>query len=78
MNVEALYRARIADLTPKERVRRAEDLFRWVREHALRQVRAEHGDLPEREMRLRVALRLYGSDPRFCSLIEELRGRASG
>jgi len=68
--IEATYQAAIDRLTPAERVARGMAMLDWSRRWLGRQIVAERGPLPERRLRLEVALRLYGSEPATCRLIE--------
>ena len=64
-------------MTPAQRVQRAEALLRWSREFILRQIRTEHPDISDDELRWELAFRLYGSDPHFRAWAEERRDRAA-
>lgn len=77
MNVEAEYRARVAAMSPAERMRRSEELFRWSREFIVRAILGEKGPMSDRALQLEVAHRVYGSDPRMRALIDGLRERAA-
>ena len=73
-DVESEFRARVAAMSPAERIRRAEELFRWSRDWIVRSIRAPGVHVPEKVLRRQLALRLYGADPRFRRLLEELSG----
>ena len=77
MNVEVEYRARIDAMSAGERVRRAEALFNWSRDHLARSILAERGPMPDQDLKWEVALRQYGADPAARRLIDEWRSRAS-
>jgi len=72
--VDAAYGALVEAMSPAERVRRAEELFRWSRDCIVRQLAAA-GPLSDVALERKLALRLYGADPRFRELIEGLTGR---
>lgn len=58
----ARYDAMLMVLTPGERVRMGCGMFDAARAMAIAEIRAEFGDLDERELRRKLFLRLYGSD----------------
>jgi hypothetical protein len=77
MSVEAEYRALIDATSVIGRVRRADALFRWSRDYLARTIAAASPSLSERELKLQVALRVYGADPEMRALIRELQRRAA-
>jgi hypothetical protein len=77
MNVEGEYRALVDAMTTVERVRRAEELFRWSRSYLIRSVLAANGPMSTAHLQREVALRLYGADPAARRLIEALPVRDS-
>ena len=77
MTLDEEYRARVAGMTPQERVGRAEALFTWSRGLLARSVIAAHGPLDEAQLKWEVALRQYGADRKTRRLIDELRTRAT-
>jgi len=58
----ARYDAMFMALTPGERVRMGCEMFDAARALAIAGIKAEFGDLDERELRRKLFLRLYGSD----------------
>lgn len=77
MNVEGRYRERVAAMTPTERVARSEVLFRWSREFLMGAILREKGPMSDERLRLELALRVYGSDPRMRTMIEGLLERVA-
>jgi len=78
MNVEYEYRSRIDAMSAVERIRRAEALFRWLRDYLTRSIVAAQGPMPDHRLKLEVALRQYGADSAAKQLIDELSSRVSG
>ncbi len=72
-SVEEMYMERIMAMTPGEKLARAEAMLQLTRNAIARSIVAEHGEMPERELKLRVALRLYCSEPVAALIEEELR-----
>lgn len=68
--IENLYRAATSEMLPKARVARTVELFNWAREFIARQIRAEAPDANDAQLRLLVALRMYGSEPEMKKLLE--------
>jgi hypothetical protein len=68
--IDDAYAAAIDRLTPTEKIARSMAMLDWSRRWIGRQVVAERGPLPEPRLRWEVALRLYGSEPATCRLIE--------
>ncbi len=68
--VEQFYQERIDALTPAQRVERSAAMFQWTRGMIARQIQAEHGPMPDEQLKWEVALRIYGSDPRSRAIIE--------
>jgi hypothetical protein len=58
----ARYEAMLMALTPQERLRKGCEMFSAARVLAIAGIRAEQGDLDERELRKKLFLRLYDSD----------------
>lgn len=75
--VTAEYQALIESMSIKERVRRADALFRWSRDFLARQISDAEAALPEDDLKWEVALRQYGGDPAARELIKELRSRVA-
>ena len=77
MNVEFEYRRRIDAMSARDRLCRAEALFNWSRDYTARSVLADRGPLTDHQLRLEIALRIYGVNLADKALTEELRDRAS-
>ncbi|ANM29690.1 hypothetical protein ABI59_09005 [Acidobacteria bacterium Mor1] len=71
------YAKRVAALTPAEKVRQAEALRLWSREYLKRTILRETPGISGEELRWELALRIYGSDPKFRAWAEERRNRAA-
>jgi len=70
-SVEEEYQARMAALTPAQRVARSVEMFNMMRESIGRQVIAELGEMSYERMRWEVALRMYATEPAVCEMIRE-------
>jgi hypothetical protein len=68
--IEQEYQSRMDALSGRERIARSLALLAWSRQMIARQIVAERGDMPEERLKWEVALRLYGSDPTVCRMIE--------
>ena len=77
MSIETEYRERIDAMSVAERIRRAETLFNWSRDYIARSILADQGAISDDDLKWKVALQQYGSDPATRELIDELRRRAS-
>lgn len=76
--VEREYQSRMDALTGKERVARSAALLAWARQMLARRIRAEKGEISDERVKWEVALRLYGSDPAVCRMIESELADVSG
>lgn len=76
-SIEEEYDRRIAEMTPRERMRRAEAMLRFARDLIAREIQREEGPLDSEIVKWKVAARMYGSDPRTMSLIAEGMKRVS-
>ncbi len=76
--VEQLYQARMASLSPVERIGRCAAMLKWSRDLLARQVIAEQGPMPEERLKWEVAKRMYGADPAALAIIEERIANVSG
>ncbi len=63
-SVEQMYMERVMAMTPDEKL---------ARTAIARSIVVEQGEMQERELKLRVSLRLYGSEPVAALIEEELR-----
>ena len=77
MNIESEYRARIDAMSVVERVRRAEELFKWTRDYLARSIVAARGPMSDDQLKWEVARRQYGAHQATIELIDKLRARAS-
>jgi hypothetical protein len=68
--IELEYQSRMDALSGKERIARSLALLAWSRQMIARRIIAEKGDISEERVKWEVALRLYGSDPAVCRMIE--------
>ena len=75
--IQQQFDERIAAMSPRERVARSAAMLKWVRDLTARQIRKEHPDACEREVKLRVGLRMYGAHPAMVRLLEGLLDRVS-
>jgi len=69
-SIDATYSAAIDRLTTAEKIAQSMAMLDWSRRWISRQIVAEQGPLPDERLRWEVALRLYGSEPATCRLIE--------
>lgn len=72
-SVEQMYMERVMAMTPDEKLARAGAMLQLARTAIARSIVAEHGEMPEKELKHRVALRLYGSEPVAALIEEEIR-----
>ena len=70
--IEKIYREGIAAMTPQERVMRSLSLYNQVHEMLRVQILKESPDLSPRELRLRVAQRMYLTDSKTQALLKRL------
>jgi hypothetical protein len=68
--IDEAYAVAIDRLTPAEKIARSMAMLDWSRRWIGRQIIAERGPLSAHRLRWEVALRLYGSEPATCRLIE--------
>jgi hypothetical protein len=66
------YHELIDSLSIAEKVRRSGEMARWAREWIGRQIVAEHGPMPERRLKIEVALRIYANEPEVVRQLKEL------
>ena len=59
-DIQQQYDAACKDMSPAERVARMTDMFNWARELVGRVVRQENPEANTEELKLLVALRMYG------------------
>ena len=69
-DIQQQYDAACKDMSPAERVARMTDMFNWARELVGRVVRQENPEANTEELKLLVALRMYGSDPTMRKMLE--------
>jgi len=68
-SVEEIYWDHIRTMSPKERMRNCFSMFQSFYTQAAIRYRKEHPGISERELRIAMAKRLYGGDPRTVTLI---------
>jgi hypothetical protein len=76
-DVESKYEACVQAMGVLGRVRRIDSMLCWSRDYLARSIAAASPGLSDFELKLEIALRQYGSDPRMRRLIQELRSRDS-
>ena len=76
ITVEDKYLSQVNEMSIIERVRRAEAMFRWSRDFLARSLIEASPELSESDLKWEIALRQYGADPSFRSLVRECRHRA--
>lgn len=76
--IEAFSQAAVDRLTAREKIARALAMFDWSRRWIERQIIAERGAMDGEQLRLEVALRLYGAEPGARRLIERELARVRG
>ncbi len=73
-SVAAQYQATQDAMSVKERIARSAALFQWMREMIGREIAEKYAAdgvaISAEELKLRVALRIYGSDPAVVALIQ--------
>ncbi len=69
--VDLEYERRIKAMSPAEKISRSAAMLAWTREQMARHILASQPDLSEEELKWRVALQLYQSEPAVVKLIEE-------
>lgn len=67
------YHELIDSMSIAEKVRRSGEMTRWAREWIGRQIVAEHGPMPERRLKIEVALRVDANAPEVVLQLKELR-----
>lgn len=67
------YHELIDSMSISEKVRRSGEMTRWAREWIGRQIVAEHGPMPERRLKIEVALRVDANAPEVVLQLKELR-----
>lgn len=83
MSIEEQYNARIDAMSPKERVARSAAMFQWMRDTIGRSLQkdrqAECGEeYTAEELKLRIALKIYASEPAVVEFIERRLADVSG
>ena len=69
-NIEEMYWDHVRAMCPMERTRNCFRMFQSYYSQAATRYRKEHPGIGERELRIAMAKRLYGGDPRTMTLIE--------
>jgi hypothetical protein len=68
--IEKLYWDHVRTMSPAERMRKSFAMFQSLYAHISNQYRKAHPGISDRELRIAMAKRLYGGDPRTMVLIE--------
>jgi hypothetical protein len=68
--IEEMYWDHVRAMSPAERVRNCFSMFQSYYTEASKRYRKEHPGISDRELRIAMAKRLYGDDPRTRVLIE--------
>ena len=76
--IEQEYQSRMDALSGQERIARSLALLAWSRQMIARRIMAERGAISDARLKWEVALRLYGSDPTVCRMIESELTDVSG
>jgi hypothetical protein len=69
-SIEEMYWDHVRAMSPAERVRNCFSMFQSYYTQASNRYRKEHPGISDRELRIAMAKRLYGGDPRTAVLIE--------
>ena len=69
-SIEEMYWDHVRAMSPAERMRGCFTMFQSFYTQTAKRYRKEHPDISERELRIAMAKRLYGGDPRTIVLIE--------
>ena len=69
-SIEEMYWDHVRSMSPAERMRNCFQMFQSFYLQASARYRKEHPNVSERELRVAMAKRLYGGDPRTAALIE--------
>jgi hypothetical protein len=69
-SIEEMYWDHVRAMSPAERVRDCFSMFQSYYTEASNQYRKEHPGTSDRELRIAMAKRLYGGDPRTVALIK--------
>jgi hypothetical protein len=75
--IQKIYDERMAALTPAERMARVSAMLKWTRDFIARQILEEEPDCGEELLKLKVAARMYGSQPQVMALIQQEIERVS-
>lgn len=67
--IEEMYWQRVRETDPVERMRGSFAMFQSYYNKMLRELKKERPEAKERELRIALAKRLYGADPRTMKLI---------
>jgi uncharacterized protein YeaO (DUF488 family) len=69
-SIEEMYWDHVRAMSPAEKIRKSFAMFQSYYNEAANRYRKEHPDVSDREVRIAMAKRLYGGDPRTMVLIE--------
>ncbi|MEQ1907149.1 MAG: hypothetical protein ABL888_23390 [Pirellulaceae bacterium] len=76
--VEIEYQRRVDAMSPAEKMARCSAMFAWTRQQMARRLRSENPTLSDDQIKWKVALKLYESEPAVTNLIEEYLQHVSG
>jgi len=68
--IEKMYWDHVRAMSPAEKIRKSFSMFQSYYDEAANRYRKEHPGSSDREVRIAMAKRLYGGDPRTMVLIE--------
>jgi uncharacterized protein YeaO (DUF488 family) len=68
--IEEMYWDHVRAMSPAEKIRKSFSMFQSYYDEAANRYRKEHPGVSDREVRIAMAKRLYGGDPRTMVLIE--------
>jgi len=71
-SIEKHYQAKMASLSPKERVERCAAMLKWTRELLGRQITAEQGPMSAERLKWAVARRMYAADAKAVAMIDRI------
>lgn len=76
--IDLAYQRRIDAMTMKEKIGRAAAMLAWTRQQIAARIRKEQPGLSDEQIKWRVALHLYASEPEVVALIQRHLAHVSG
>lgn len=76
--IDLEYQRRLREMSPAEKFSRCAAMFAWTRQQMARRIRDIEPDLSDEDVKWRVALQLYKSEPGVVNLIQEHLAHVSG